>query len=119
MPKKCSKVRNKNININVCKCKFKKGDLVVIITGNNKGTSGSVLRVMPKERKIVVQGVNMHKMRKKSKTSLGGSENIEYPIDQSNALHVDPKASVPTKIGYKEIDGKMMRYSRKSSELLN
>ena len=103
----------------VMKSKFKTGDKVIVVSGSNKGAVGTILKVCLQDLKVFVQGVNMRKKRKKSKVGLGDNDAVEYPINQSNVMHIDPKISLPTKIGYKIVDGKKVRFSRKSGELID
>ena len=102
------------------KLKIKKGDQVVILSGDDKGKTGEVLKAMPKENKVVVQGVNLVKRHTKpSQTNPGGIVTKEAPINVSNVAIVDPKTGKATKIGYKEVDGKKVRVARKSGEVID
>ena len=101
------------------KSKFKKGDRVIVISGDHSGSTGVILQVMLRESKVIIQGVNMRKKRKKSKISLSDNDMVEYPIHSSNVLHSDPKTFIPTKIGYRIVDGKKVRYSKSSGEQLS
>ena len=100
------------------KLKIKKGDQVVILSGDDKGKTGEVVKAMPKEGKVVVQGVNLVKRHTKpSQTTPGGIVTKEAPINVSNvALSKDGKA---TKIGYKTVDGKKVRVARKTGEVID
>ncbi len=100
------------------KLKIKKGDQVIVLSGDDKGKTGEVVKAMPKEGKVVVQGVNLVKRHTKpSQTTPGGIVTKEAPIHVSNvALAVEGKA---TKIAYKEIDGKKVRVARKSGEVID
>lgn len=100
------------------KLKIKKGDQVVILSGDDKGKTGEVVKAMPKENKVVVQGVNLVKRHTKpSQTIPGGIVTKEAPIHVSNvALAKDGKA---TKVGYKTVDGKKVRFARKSGEVID
>ena len=100
------------------KLKIKKGDQVVILSGDDKGKTGEVLKAMPKENKVVVQGVNLVKRHTKpSQTNPGGIVTKEAPINASNvAFAKDGKA---TKVGYKTVDGKKVRFARKSGEVID
>ena len=102
------------------KLKIKKGDKVIAITGRDKGKSGEVLKVMPEEQKVIVQGVNMVKRhRRPSQASAGGIDNMEAPIHISNVAHIDPKTKKPTKVGIKvNKDGKV-RVARASGEIID
>ncbi|MBE6452969.1 MAG: 50S ribosomal protein L24 [Alphaproteobacteria bacterium] len=100
------------------KLKIKKGDQVVVLSGNDKGKTGEVVKAMPKENKVVVQGVNLVKRHTKpSQTTPGGIVTKEAPIHVSNvALTKDGKA---TKVGYKFVDGKKVRVARKTGEVID
>lgn len=79
---------------------IKKGDMVEIIAGDHKGTTGKVLRVLPEENKVVVQGQNLAKkhVRPSRKNPQGGRINVEQPIHISNVLPLNPKSSKGTRI---------------------
>lgn len=101
------------------KMKIKKGDKVIVIAGDDKGKTGEVLRAMPKEGKVVVQGVNLVKRHTKpSQTSAGGIVTKEAAIQISNVAIVtaDGKAS---KVGYKTVDGLKKRVARKTGEVID
>ena len=68
--------------------RVKKGDVVYVITGDDKGKSGKVLKVFPKKNKVMVEGINVHKKtyRRSQARPNGGIENIELPIDLSNVM---------------------------------
>lgn len=104
------------------KLKVKKGDNVVVIAGRDKGKSGEVLRVFPKDRRVLVQGVNT--VRRHSKPSRaepsGGIVEKEMPIHISNVAHVDPTTDRPTRVGYKVLeDGRKVRYAKGSGEVID
>ena len=102
------------------KLKIKKGDQVVVLSGDDKGKTGEVVKSMPKESKVVVQGVNLVKRHTKpSQTTPGGIVTKEAPIDISNVAIVDPKSGKASKIGYKEVNGKKVRVARKSGEVID
>ena len=102
------------------KMKIKKGDQVVILSGDDKGKNGEVVKAMPKEGKVVVQGVNLVKRHTKpSQTTPGGIVTKEAPINVSNVALVDPKSGKATKVGYKEVNGKKVRVARKSGEVID
>lgn len=101
------------------KSKFKKGDRVMVVAGPNKGAVGAVLKVSPRCFAVVVQGVNMRKRCRRSKVGMDGSDvAVERAVHESNVMHLDPMVSVPVRIGFKIVDGKKVRYSKKSGELL-
>lgn len=102
------------------KMKIKKGDQVVILSGDDKGKSGEVVKAMPKEGKVVVSGVNLVKRHTKpSQTTPGGIVTKEAPIHVSNVALVDAKSGKATKVGYKTVDGKKVRVARKSGEVID
>ena len=103
------------------KLKIKKGDNVVILTGRDKGKTGSVLRALPTENKVIVQGVNIAKRHtRQSPTAQGGIVEKEMPIHVSNVSHIDPKDKKPTRIGFKILDDKTkVRIARRSGEVID
>lgn len=103
------------------KFKIKKGDKVVAITGKDKGKTGEVLRVLRKEERVLVQGMNMVKRHQRpSQTSPGGIMDKEVPIHISNLALIDPKTSEPTRVGYKVVEGgRKVRIARRSGEMID
>lgn len=100
--------------------RIKKGDTVVVITGKDKGKIGTVLKAMPKENRVIVEGVNMQtKHQKQTRTERAEIKHIEGPIDASNVMFYDTKAKKAIKIGYK-IDGdQKVRVNRKTGEVID
>lgn len=99
--------------------KIRKGDRVVVISGSEKGKVGEVIRVIPKENRVVVQGVNLcikHQAQTQSrgKTIPAGKIEFEAPIDLSNVMLVDPKDSKPTRVRMERKDGKVIRVSKRT-----
>jgi len=105
----------------VKKFKIKKGDRVVVTTGRDKGKTGEVLKMIPTEDRVIVQGVNVVKRHTRpTRTSGGGIVEKEAPIHISNVAHVDPKTSQPTRTGYKVVDGeRKVRVARRSGEVID
>ena len=103
------------------KLKIKKGDKVVVTTGRDKGKSGDVLAVFPKENKALVQGVNMVKRhQKQTPQSQGGIINRESRIEISNLAIADPKDGKPSRIGFKiNDDGTKVRVAKRSGEVID
>lgn len=102
------------------KLHVKKGDRVQVISGNDKGTTGEVLQVFPAKNRAIVERVNMVKKHQKpTQDNPGGIVEMEAPIHISNLMLLDPKTGEPTRIGRKEVDGKLVRYSKKTGELFN
>ena len=101
------------------KIHIKKGDKVKVISGSSKGQEGSVLAVMTSNYRALVEGVNkVKKHNKPTQDEPGGIVDKEAPIHISNLMLVDPKTGNATRIGRKEIDGKSVRYSKKSGEII-
>jgi large subunit ribosomal protein L24 len=101
------------------KLHIKKGDTVVVITGNYKGQKGRVLEVIRKNDRAIVEGVNLVKKHTKpnAQNPQGGIIEQEASIHISNLMLVDPKSGERTRIGRREDDkGKLIRYSKKSGE---
>lgn len=100
--------------------KIRKGDQVVVLTGRDKGKTGEVLQVMPKESRAIVQGVNVVKRHTRpTQTNPGGIIDKEAAIAVSNIAHLDPKDDKPTRVGFKEIDGRKVRYAKRSGEVID
>lgn len=100
--------------------KIKKGDKVVVLTGRSKGQTGEVLKVMPKEDRAIVQGVNMVKRHQRpTHVSEGGIIEKEASIHLSNIAMIDPKDDRPTRVGFKDVDGKKVRVAKRSGEALD
>ena len=103
------------------KMKIKKGDTVVVISGRDKGKSGEVLRVLPADRRLIVQGVHIARRHTKPRMGdPGGIVDKELTIDVSNVAHIDPQSGKPTRVGYKILDdGRKVRVARRSGEVLD
>ena len=103
------------------KLKLKKGDKVIVTTGKDKGKTGEITTVFPKENKVIVGGINMVKRHTKpSQESAGGIISKEMPIHVSNVALVDPKTGKAPRIGYKvEKDGHKVRIAKKSGEVVD
>ncbi|MDE2466653.1 MAG: 50S ribosomal protein L24 [Alphaproteobacteria bacterium] len=101
--------------------KIKKGDRVVVTTGRDKGKKGEVLKVFPKEDRVLVAGVNMVKRhQRQTQTQAGGIINKEAPIQIANIAHVDPKTGQATRVGFKVLgDGRKVRFAKKSGEVID
>lgn len=100
------------------KLKIKKNDTVIVLSGDDKGKTGVVKQAMPKENKVIVEGINMVKRHTKpSQTNPGGIISKEAAINVSNVAIVhDGKA---TKVGYKMVDGKKVRVARKTGAVID
>lgn len=101
------------------KQKIRKGDRVVVVSGKDKGTVGEVIRVIPGERRVVVQGVNLrikHQSQTQSqgKTIPAGKIEFEAPVSVSNVMLIDPKDGKPTRVRIERKDGKPIRVATRS-----
>jgi large subunit ribosomal protein L24 len=103
------------------KLKIKKGDNVVVITGRDKGKTGEVLRVLPADSRVIVQGVNIARRHTRPRMGEpGGIVEKELTIHISNVAHVDPQSRMPTRVGYKFLEnGRKVRFARRSGEIID
>ncbi|MCB8823378.1 50S ribosomal protein L24 [Microvirga rosea] len=101
--------------------KIKKGDKVVVLTGRDKGKTGEVVQVMPKEERVLVRGVNVVKRHQRQTASQeGGIVSKEAPIHLSNLAYADPKDGKPTRVGFKVLeDGRKVRFAKRSGDLID
>ncbi len=101
------------------KLSIKKGDKVRIIAGSNKGETGEIKQVFPKLNRAIVDGLNLVKKHTKAtQDNPGGINEIEAPIHISNLMVIDSKTGTPTRVGRKVVEGKIVRYSKKSGEII-
>ena len=100
--------------------KIKKGDRVVVLTGKDKGRQGSVLKVLPQDGRVVVEGLNMvqRHTRPTQFDPQGGIKNKEAPIHVSNVAIVDSKGK-PTRVGFKMEGDKKVRIAKTTGEVIN
>ena len=100
--------------------KIKKGDNVVVLSGKDKGKTGDVAQVMPREGKVVVSGVNViTRHRKPSQANpQGGLDRSEAPMAISKVAVADPKSGKATRVRFEVRDGKKVRVAVKSGELI-
>ena len=101
--------------------RLRKGDDVVVISGRDKGKTGSILRVIRSEDRVIVDGINMVKRHTRpSQSQPGGIVNKEAPIHISNVALADPKDGSATRVGYKFLgDGRKVRVAKKSGEVID
>ncbi|OCC22790.1 50S ribosomal protein L24 [Croceicoccus estronivorus] len=101
--------------------KIKRGDTVVIRSGKDKGRTGTVMQVMPKDEKVVVQGINIAaRHRKPSQANpQGGIDRREAPLAISKVALADPKDGKPTRVRFETKDGKKVRVAVKSGETID
>lgn len=106
--------------------KIKKNDMVVVIAGNDRGKTGKILKVFPKNNRVIIEGINIRKKHTKpsQKNPQGGILEIEAPINASNVMMLDPKTNEPTRLGAQiildENSGKQkrVRVSKASGEMI-
>jgi large subunit ribosomal protein L24 len=103
------------------KLKLKKGDKVIVIAGKDKGKTGEITKVLVKESKVLVSGINMVKRHTKpTQENAGGIISKEMPIHISNVAFIDPKTSKATRLGFKmDKDGRKVRVAKKSGEVVD
>jgi len=101
------------------KLKIRKGDIVKVMAGDSKGQQGRVLEVVLDKRKVLVEGVNLVSKSTKpnAKNTQGGIVKKEMPIHISNVMLIDGKGNA-TRVGRRVEDGKLVRYSKKSEEII-
>jgi large subunit ribosomal protein L24 len=100
--------------------KVKKGDKVVVLTGRDKGRSGEVIQVIPKEDRALVRGINLvKKHQKQTQNQEGGIVSKEAAIHLSNLAVADPKDGQPTRVGFRILDdGRKVRFAKRSGDLI-
>jgi len=101
------------------KQKIRKGDRVMVVSGKDKGTVGEVVRVIPAEGRVVVQGVNMRtkhqaQTQSRGRTIPAGIIQFEAPISISNVMLIDPEEGKPTRVRIERKDGKPVRVATRS-----
>lgn len=95
--------------------KIKTGDTVVVIAGKDKGATGKVLKAMPKENRVIVEGVNVQtKHQKQTRTATAEIRHVEGPIHVSNVMYYDTKSKQAVKIGYEGTGKDKKRVNRKT-----
>lgn len=101
--------------------KVKKNDTVLVLTGKDNGKTGKVLRALPGDNKIVVDGINVQKRHKKARSAQETSAIVEQagPIDASNVLVVCPHCEKATRVAHAEVDGKKVRVCKKCGKPLD
>ena len=102
------------------KLKIKKGDIVKVIAGESKGKQGRVLEVFPETNRASVENVNIvsKHTRPNAQNTQGGIVKKEAPVNVSNLMLIDPKSGKPTRVGRKTDEGRLVRYAKKSEEVI-
>ena len=108
------------MKIKMAKFKIKSGDTVVVTSGEHKGSEGKVMKVLMEKNKAVVEGVNMVSKHEKPSASnpQGGIVKKEAPLHISNLALIDPKSGKATRVGFKMEDGKKVRFSKQSNQVI-
>jgi len=101
--------------------KIKKGDHVIVLAGRDKGKHGEVVKMMPKENRALVRGVNVvRRHQRQTASEEGGIISKEAPINISNLALEDPKDGKPTRVGFKFLDdGTKVRFAKRSGEVIS
>lgn len=100
--------------------KIHTNDEVIVISGKNKGTKAKVVRALPRENRVVVEGVNVVTRHiKKQGATPGQKVELTKSIDVSNVMLVDPKTGEPTRVGFRFENGKKVRFAKKSGTTLS
>ncbi|GJD52302.1 50S ribosomal protein L24 [Methylobacterium crusticola] len=101
--------------------KVKKGDTVVVLTGRDKGRTGEVIQVLPKEERALVRGINLVKRhQRQTQTAEGGIISKEATIHLSNLALADPKDGKATRVGFRILeDGRKVRFAKRSGDLID
>lgn len=98
--------------------KLKKGDTVIVLTGKDKGKTGEITQVMPKDNKAVVDGVNIAlRHTRQSQTSQGGRVPKNMPIDLSNLALMDANGK-PTRVGFRMEGDKKVRFAKTTGDVI-
>lgn len=100
--------------------RIRRGDMVAVVTGDDKGKRGRVLRVLTEANRVVVEGVNIvfKHLRKSQQNPQGGRVKREAPLHVSNVMPVDPSTDKPTRVSSTMVDGRRVRAGRKSRTVL-
>ena len=100
--------------------RIKKGDTVIVIAGKDKGKKGEVIKALPKQDRVVVEGVNVQtKHQKQTRTAAAEIKHQEGPIHVSNVMLYDEKAKCGTRIGMKLDGDKKVRVAKKSDRVID
>jgi len=115
-------MRNNDQNRKFEKFHVKKGDMVQVLSGNEKGNKGKILEILTKKNRAIIEGLNIVTKHVKPSQSNpeGGVEKVEAGIHISNLMLIDPTNGKPTRTGKKLADdGKMKRYSKKTNQFVD
>jgi large subunit ribosomal protein L24 len=100
--------------------RIKKDDTVIVLTGKDKGKTGKVVKALPKDGKVIVEGVNIQtKHQKQTQKEAAEIKHQEGAIEVSNVMYYDTKAKKPSRIGYKVENGKKVRVAKKTGAVID
>ena len=101
--------------------KFKKGDKGIVLAGKDRGKTGDIVKALPQDDRVIVQGINMMRRHTRpSATAAGGIVEKEASIHVSNVAIVDPKENVATRVGFRKLDdGTKVRFAKRSGEVID
>ena len=100
---------------------IKTGDKVRVIAGKDKGKEGNVKQIFAAQNRVIVEGINMVKKHQKPSNAnpKRGVIETEAAINASNVMLIDPSTNEPTRVGYKFVDGKKVRFAKKSGKTID
>jgi large subunit ribosomal protein L24 len=100
--------------------RIRKGDNVVVIAGRDRGKTGEVLQVLPAENRAVVRGVNVvRRHQRQTARDQGGIITKEMPIHLSNISLADPTNGKPTRVGFRFVEGRKVRYAKRTGDQID
>ena len=100
--------------------RIRKGDNVVVIAGRDRGKTGEVLMVLPAENRVVVRGINLvRRHQKQTPSNQGGIITKEMPIHMSNISLAEPSDGKPTRIGFRFVEGRKVRFSKRTGDQID
>ena len=100
--------------------RIRKGDTVIVIAGKDKGKKGKVIKAMPKDNKVIVEGINIQtKHQKQTRTEKAEIKHMEGPIDVSNVMYFDAKAKAGSRIEMKIQGDRKVRVAKKSGTIID
>ena len=100
--------------------RIRKGDNVVVIAGRDRGKTGEVLRVLPAENRAIVRGINLvRRHQRQTPSAQGGIITKEMPIHLSNISLAEPSDGKPTRIGFRFVEGRKVRYAKRTGDQID
>ncbi len=101
--------------------RIRRGDMVAVVAGDDKGKRGRVLRIVNEKNRVVIEGVNLvyKHLRKSQQHPQGGRIRREAAVHMSNVMPIDPEENKPTRVSYRETDGKRERVARRTGNAID